>query len=271
MTLDHFFKYFEEELKQNEPLTQYHRFINSPKLYDFRKSYLEQRYQFVLNQIEIPHAQIWDVGCGYGTTSILLGLNGHQVLGSTLEYYFDEIKNRLKYWSQFGDISKVRLEYQNMFDEHPPEGSLDYIVAQDTLHHLEPFDKAVEIFDKVLKPGGKIIVSEENGNNIICNIKHFRERGFKRISSYYDERLKKEIVFGNENTRSLSKWEKEFSKGGFQINEDSLEYIRYFMPGKYDGSNTDEIIKKESRLWRKSSILREFFFFGMNFTVQRRK
>lgn len=252
-------------------MTHYHRFINSPKLYDFRKSYLEQRYRFVLDQIEKPHAQIWDVGCGYGTTSILLGLNGHKVLGTTLEYYFDEIKNRLKYWSQFGDISSVTLEYQNMFDKYPAEESLDYIVAQDTLHHLEPFDKAVEIFHKVLKPDGKIIVSEENGNNIICNIKHFRERGFKRISSYYDERLNKEIVFGNENTRSLSKWKSAFAKGGFKVDTDTLEYIRYYMPGKYDGTNTEDIIKKESRLWKKSSLLREFFFFGMNFTVGKAK
>jgi len=271
MTLDQFFKHFEEELRENKPLTEYHRFINSSKLYDFRKSYLEQRYQFVLNQIQKPNAHIWDVGCGYGTTSILLGLNGHKVLGTTLEYYFDEITNRLQYWSQYGDISTIRLEYQNMFDNHPEEGSLDYIVAQDTLHHLEPFEKAVEIFDKVLKPDGKIIVSEENGNNIICNIKHFRERGFRRISSYYDERLKKNIVFGNENTRSLSQWKKEFAKGGFKIDPDTIDYIRYYMPGKYDGENTDAIIKKESQLWRKSAILREFFFFGMNFTVLKKK
>jgi len=269
MTLDRFFKYFEEELQENEPLTHYHRFINSPKLYEFRKSYLEQRYRFVLNHVEKPNAQIWDVGCGYGTTSILLGLNGHNVLGTTLEYYFDEIKNRLRYWSQYGNMSEVNLEYQNMFDHHPEDESLDYIVAQDTLHHLEPFDKAVEIFHRVLKPDGKIIVSEENGNNIICNIKHFRERGFKRISSYYDERLKKEIIFGNENTRGLSKWKKEFSKGDFEVEEDSVEYIRYYMPGKYDGTNTEEIIEKESRLWKKKPLLRELFFFGMNFTVQK--
>ena len=270
MILDQFFKHFENELKENEPLTHYHRFINSDKLYEFRKSYLEQRYQFVLDQIKKPNAKIWDVGCGYGTTSILLGLNGHQVLGTTLEYYFDEIKNRLKYWSQFGDISSITLEYQNMFDTYPEEASLDYIVAQDTLHHLEPFEKAVEIFHRVLKPDGKIIVSEENGNNIICNIKHFRERGFNRISSYYDERLEQEIVFGNENTRGLSKWKKEFLKGGFEVEEDSINYIRYYMPGKYNGLNTEEIIDKEAKLWRKSKLLREFFFFGMNFIVQKK-
>ncbi len=267
MTVSEFFVHFENELKANPNLTNYHRFINDPKLYHFRKSYLEQRMEFVMSQLDKPGAKVWDIGCGYGTTSILMALNGYEVEGTTLEYYFDEMQERVKYWSQFGDLSKLKFAYKNMFDDRPEPGSFDFVVAQDTLHHLEPFDKAVEIFYESLSPKGKIIVTEENGNNIICNIKHFRERGFKRIKKYYDEKLQKEILFGDENTRSLKKWREEFSIRPFKMDESSVDYIRYYMPGKYTGENTQEIIDKEHKLWQKSAWKRELMFFGMNFSL----
>jgi 2-polyprenyl-3-methyl-5-hydroxy-6-metoxy-1,4-benzoquinol methylase len=270
MTVSEFFDIFEEELRQNVELTNYHRVVNSPKLYHFRKAYLAQRFQYVLDHVTKPGAKVWDVGCGFGTTSLLLALNGFDVTGTTLEYYFDQIEERKKFWSKYGDLSKLTFEYKNMFDESPAPESVDYVVAQDTLHHLEPFADAVRIFHRVLRPDGKLVVSEENGNNIICNIKHFRERGFKRIITIHDKRLGKDILIGNENTRSLKKWREEFSILPFQFEEDSVDYIRYYMPGKYTGTNTDTIIAEEKTLWKKSALKRELMFFGMNFTIAKR-
>lgn len=267
MTVTDFFVHFENELRSNPKLTDYHRVINDPKLYHFRKSYIAQRMEFVLSQLDKPGAKIWDVGCGFGTTSILLALNGYEVVGTTLEYYYDQMQERLAYWGQFGDLSKLKFEYKNMFDERPDSGSFDYIVAQDTLHHLEPFDDAVKIFHDVLRPEGKIVVSEENGNNVICNIKHFRERGFKRIKTIYDERLQKDILIGDENTRSLKNWRKEFSIMPFTFDEESVDYIRYYFPKKYTGENTDAIIAEEKELWKKSAFKREYMFFGINFSI----
>jgi 2-polyprenyl-3-methyl-5-hydroxy-6-metoxy-1,4-benzoquinol methylase len=269
MTVETFFSHFEEELKNNQGLTDYHRIINSDKLYHFRRAYLEQRLNYVLDNVEKPGAKIWDVGCGFGTTSFLLALNGYEVKATTLEYYYEEIQERIRYWSQFGDLSKLRFEYENIFDEEPEYSHYDYIVAQDTLHHLEPFREAVKIFHKALKPTGRIIVSEENGNNIICNIKHFRERGFKRVKTIYDERLEKDILIGDENTRGLKKWRKEFSIMPFEFDENSIEYIRYYFPGKYTGENTRDIIAKEQKLWKRSPIKRELMFFGMNFIIDK--
>ena len=98
MTLERFFDLFEEELRLFPQLTNYHRFINNPKLYNFRKSYLVQRYQFMLSHITKPGSVILDLGCGYGTTALLLTMLGHKVYGITLEYYFDKIEKRLDYW-----------------------------------------------------------------------------------------------------------------------------------------------------------------------------
>lgn len=269
MELDRFFQLLEVELHDNQNIAKYHRFVNDQYLYNFRKAYLYQRYQFLIDSIDKRSATILDLGCGYGTTAILLTLLGHKVHGITLEYYFDEIEPRLAYWSQYGDCSNLTFKYADMFDYEGENEQYDYVVAIDTLHHIEPLEKGLNILYDLLKPSGKIIVCEENGHNWIANLKHIRERGFKRISSYYDERLQKTISFGNENTRSLKDWLKVFSKTLFVYNPESLSYIRFFMPKKHNKYPFKQIVEKENKLWKTSCFLREFCFFGFNFTMQK--
>lgn len=270
MSVEEFFDLFEKELKSNPELTGYHRLVNSEKMYEFRKAYMVQRMQFVAARIGATPAKIWDVGCGFGTTAFFLALNGHDVSGTTLEYYYEGISKRRKYWGQFGDLSSLRFEYKNIFSEEHPAEKYDFIVAQDTLHHLEPFSEAVKIFHKVLKPGGKIVVSEENGSNLITQLRHIKERGFKRIVEVYDEKLDERFLLGNENTRSLKKWREEFSIMPFEFEEDSIEYIRYFFPGKFKNTTPEKVIEEEQRIWRKSAVKREYLFFGMNFVIDKK-
>jgi 2-polyprenyl-3-methyl-5-hydroxy-6-metoxy-1,4-benzoquinol methylase len=269
MDLERFFNLLEIEIRQNKKLSDYHRFTNDKKLYNFRKSYLVQRYSFMLNNINTNSSKILDVGCGYGTTAILLTILGHKVKGITLEYYFDEIKQRINYWSQYADLSNLEIEYADFFECNPEEEQYNHILAIDTLHHLEPFNKAAKQLYDLLADNGSLIVCEENGNNIIAQLKHIRERGFKRIDTYYDERLKKNITFGNENTRSLTSWINAFSSTKFKIDESSIEYIRFYMPRKHNKLDNKTLIDKENLIWRRNKLLKEYFFFGFNFVMRK--
>lgn len=270
MTLDHFFQLLEIELHENKDVAKYHRFANNKDLYHFRKAYLFQRYQFLLNSITKPASSILDLGCGYGTTAILLTLLGHKVHAITLEYYFDEISSRLKYWSQFGDLSSLTFEYRDFFDYSDSDHRFDYIIAIDTLHHIEPIEQCATVLGHLLTDGGKVIVCEENGNNIFTRYKHFRERGFRRVSEYFDERLGKKILFGNENTRPLHQWRSIFKNSELFLEQDSISYIRFFYPAYHNKYSYDEIIQKESLLWKKYPLLKEYFFFGINFILMKK-
>jgi SAM-dependent methyltransferase len=269
MILDEFFPLFEAELRTNDELTGYHRMVNSEKLYEFRKAYIKQRMQYVVDSVKKPSSEIWDVGCGFGTTSILLTLMGHKVTGTTLEYYYESISKRLEYWKQFGDLSSLSFAYENIFTQKHEEKKFDYVVAQDTLHHLEPFGDAVQIIYMSLKKGGELIAVEENGDNIVNNIKNFKRRGNKRITTIYDEKLGQEISFGDENTRNLAKWKKEFSAAPFTFEEDSIQYVRYYWPNAYKRLSYEEILEKEKSLWPKSPLRKKYLFFGLNFRVKK--
>lgn len=264
-----FFDLLLEELKQAEELRGYYRFLDDGAKYGFRKSYFMQRLDYIARHITDPNEVIWDCGSGYGTTCIYLAINGFKSHGSTLEYYYKALDQRRKYWQHHGDMSLFSSSYEDIYESHPEENSVDTILLQDTLHHLEPLQDALKIFNKVLKPGGRIILIEENGSNIIQNLKLYKQRGNKRIIEYYDETLKKNIIMGNENIRSLKKWKKEFARQGFVVDDPETEYIRFFPPFMFGKDDEDRLIARERKLVNRYGLLRNYFFFGINMIVRR--
>jgi SAM-dependent methyltransferase len=268
MTVEQFFHLFLEELKGNEGLWSYYKYHTDTKSLAFRKAYFCQRLQYIANHITRKDSMTWDLGCGYGTTAIFLALNGFKIHGTTLEFYFKEIPGRMKYWSQFGDVSGFTFDYEDLFEPSAPRAVFDYIIVQDTLHHLEPIQEALHILHDHLKPEGEMIVIEENGKNIIQSLKLYKQRGNKRIIEFYDERLKKTILLGNENIRSLGDWKVAMNAQALEVVDQSVEYIRAYPPGLFNKYGYQLAIEKEQNLWRKNSLARDYFFFGINFVAK---
>jgi SAM-dependent methyltransferase len=280
MDVTRFFELFLGELEQNKELHTYYRLLDNPRRLLFRKSYLEQRLRYVHFHLGKPGKKIWDVGCGYGTTAIFAVLNGHSVLGSTLEFYYDHIQRRLEYWSRYGDLSGLQIAYQNIFDrpierqsmDRPVERqSMDVVLVQDTLHHLEPIYPACRILCDALNPGGRLIVSEENGNNPFIRAKNFATRGFKRVGTYYDERLNKSIPFGNENARSLKAWKKILTHTGFTVVDPETRFVRLFPPFVFDPDNYMHMMERENTIGQHDNLVNNYLFFGINFTAIKRE
>ena len=269
MGIDQFIALLEEEMKVNTELHKYNRFLKNRRLYLFRKAYFQQRLEYIARTVTDKKAAIWDCGCGYGTTGFFLALNGFKVYGTTIEYYIDLVSERQKYWGIHGDICNFTVAYKNIFRDPPAPGAYDYIILQDVLHHLEPINDALSILHDSLKPGGKLVCIEENGNNIIQTIKLFIKRGSKRIITVSDHQTGEEILLGNENIRSLGKWNELFRYHNLKIEEQTRQYIRLLPPFFFNKRNFERMIKFEQNTWLKVPLLREFFFSGVNFTAVR--
>lgn len=267
MDIQTFLDLFIKELEVNHDLREYYRLLNKKNRYYWRKAYLEQRLEYVNSHVGAVSGRIWDIGCGYATTSIFLALNGHNVYGNTLEFYYDKINPRLDYWSRYGNLDNLKVEYANLYDLSVSSDQYDGIIAQDTLHHLEPIQDAISIFEAALKPGSRLIVTEENGRNAFITLRNIYYRGFERVTTYYDERLQKSILFGNENARSKQAWHNILERANLKLIEDSVEYIRVLPPFCFTGKNYCSLMEKERRAGKKLLNLREFLFFGINFTA----
>ena len=269
LEIEVFFDLLLKEIKLNDDLSQYYKFHASDRRFKFRKAYFVQRLQYIVDHMPKSKAvKVFDLGCGYGTTALFLVLNGYRVEGITLEFYFKTIKKRMAYWSAFGDVSGFTYEYRNILDGMP-KNAYDVVIAQDTLHHLEPIGQALNKIHQVLKSDGILIAVEENGSNVVQNLKLIKQRGFRKVKTIYDEVLEKDILIGDENIRSLSAWDALLSKNNMSLNHDSLNYIRFFYPITYKDKSIEEVFRMEQRIQHKSSVLKKWFFFGLNFVAQK--
>ena len=266
MTTATFFDLFVNELNDNNNLYPYYKINHGSKAQkEFRKAYFLQRLDFIEKHVEKKdNMAVLDCGCGYGTTAFFLSMNKIPVVGTTLEFYFEQIDNRKKYWSNFGNIDNLIFEYQDIFESGFEANSFDYIILQDTLHHIEPVEKALQIFFKLLKKGGKIILVEENGACYPRQAILFTKRRNKRIIEYFDPKLQKIILFGNENIRTENEWIKLFEKEGFANLKQETGYIRYYYPFAYKTKKMKEICEKEQKIANKYTWLKHRFFFGIN-------
>jgi len=272
MSPEQFFELMVKELEVHTEMQPYYKFLGKQSSWHFRRNYFLQRLRYIKKHLvdSVSAAKdIWDCGCGYGTTCLFLAMNGIKTYGTTLEFYYDTVQKRIEYWSRYGDTSLFTCTYENLFDNRPPPASYDWIIVQDTLHHLEPIDEALQIFNESLKRHGKILAVEENGNNLIQRLKLYKYRGNKRIITIWDEKLKKDILIGNENIRSLDSWEQLFKKNGFHLQGGSTQYIRYFLPFNYRFSDPEKLLEKEQHIQAGKGLRREYFFFGLNFIAEK--
>ena len=273
MDKERFLSLFLEELKENRALYPYYKLVDgTDSRRQFRQAYFMQRLSYLEKYIDFSSSPaILDCGCGFGTTGLFLAMNGCASRGTTLEFYADQIERRRQYWSQFGDVSLFDYAYENIFDTPPAANSYDYIILQDTLHHIEPVEKGLEILCTALKPSGKLILIEENGGSWLKSLMLFLQRGNRRVVEIYDERLQKHIQMGNENIRSEKQWRQLFKKTGFVVDDASVQYIRLLPPMAYRHQPADKVIAKEQHLSTRCPFLKHHFYMGLNMVLEKNK
>jgi SAM-dependent methyltransferase len=269
MNVSAFLDLLMKELEVNADLRDYYRLLNDKRRFYWRKAYLEQRLTYIDRNLQIQSGNVWDVGCGYGTTAIYLALNGYNVYGNTIEYYGKTLHRRLEYWSKYGDLSKLRVEHADIFDNPSLPAPFDAVIAQDALHHIEPVEKAMRIISSSLKEDGQILITEENGCHPYIAFRNLKHRGNQKIINYYDAKLQKTILMGNENARSLYAWQKILRNNGFVMIPRAIQFVRVLPPLFFSRRSYEVVIQLEQRMALIIPGLRDFLYFGINFKANK--
>lgn len=175
----------------------------------------EVRIEMRDTQYQLPNTkyQILDVGCGVGGSSRLLAtLFDAEVLGLTLSPV--QVENAQKYTQQAGLQDRVEFRVQDMMTLSEADGQFDLIWSMESAEHIADKKGLLELFYKLLKPGGKFLiitwchrdtppvlnVKEEQLLQQVCDLYHLPP--WISISDY--EKLANETGFSNVKTGDWS-------------------------------------------------------------------
>jgi ubiquinone/menaquinone biosynthesis C-methylase UbiE len=127
-----------------------------------------------------------DIGAGTGFITEGLIQNGLQVIA------VDQSEVMLNAMAQ--KFSEARgVEYRQGTAEHLPvdNRTVDYVFANMYLHHVETPPKAIAEMVRILKPGGKLVITDLDDHNFefLKTEQHDRWMGFKReeVTRWFEE------------------------------------------------------------------------------------
>lgn len=115
-----------------------------------------------------PGAQILDAGCGYGYHAVRLARLGLRVVGVDFsEAALVEASKRAER-DKLGD--RVELRHADLLKLPYPDNSFDFINCWGVLMHVPELERALTELIRVLRPGGRLVISENNLHSLHVQI-----------------------------------------------------------------------------------------------------
>ena len=173
-----------------------------------------------------PSARVLEVGCGCGSESLYFGLVGAEVTA------IDVSPKRLAvaaFRKKFVEknlqlTANTEFKNQNILDITKKE-SFDALWLEQAFHHCEPRGEVVAAIAQLLKPVGRVFISEANPWHPLISLGLFLKRGTKTIKTYLDEDGN-ERQYGNERIITKSGLAKNLADVG--IKEEHFRYFNVF-------------------------------------------
>jgi SAM-dependent methyltransferase len=124
-------------------------------------------FKIILDKISwgggIRGKHILDLGCGRGEFSVYLAKRGANVTAIDISSEAIAFTNKL---ANFNEV-KINALMLDAFDIDKLGIPFDIITGKYVLHHLEPFEKFIEVIEKTMAKDGRAIFYENNARNKI--------------------------------------------------------------------------------------------------------
>jgi ubiquinone/menaquinone biosynthesis C-methylase UbiE len=162
---------------------------------------------------DVTGHRVLDAGCGSGPILADLRDRGAVVTGfDSSAGMLEQARRRLG--------ADADLFLADLADPLPfPDGTFDDVVVSQALHYLADWGPTLTEFRRVLKPGGRLIVSEEHPSATFLG-----DRLSGGTSEYFGTRARTEVWTMGEGTAELTFWDRplhamidSFTSAGFHI------------------------------------------------------
>ena len=134
-----------------------------PRIYEFVKSF-NIKYKAKLAVEGLPQGKLLDIGCGVGDFLLHVKKLGWEVQGVEPS---DEAKKIAE--TRLGFLPKSPKEYASF-----PDHSFDVITLWHVLEHIDDLHFQTSEIDRLLKPGGRLIIALPNFQSFDCQ--YYKEK-----------------------------------------------------------------------------------------------
>jgi 2-polyprenyl-3-methyl-5-hydroxy-6-metoxy-1,4-benzoquinol methylase len=191
------------------------------------KYYYDRQTQEVVDLIHRqPQARVMEIGCGTGTESLWMALQGARVhaIELTLDRYKAALARKRVLEADLGKALDCEFSNVSMLDLDGTN-TYDIIWMEQAFHHLEPREEVVRKVVRLLRPGGHLVVSEANSLNPLLQMQVLSQRGFKTVKTFQDH-TGRVHQYGDERILSATTLARLFSQHGIECA--STEHFRLF-------------------------------------------
>lgn len=146
---------------------------------DENERFYEQAFDYILEVLSPPEgATILDVGCGPCAHSARLARRGFQV--QAVDFSESALKMAGEFVRAQGLEDKIKLGRESLLELSFADESFDYVLCWGVLMHIPEVGRAVSELARVIRPGGRLVVSEANMNSLEATSMRRLKRMMKR-------------------------------------------------------------------------------------------
>jgi SAM-dependent methyltransferase len=172
-----------------------------------------------------PNIRVLEIGVGTGTEFLWWALRGAEIVGiDAFEHCVATAAERLDVLERsIGRRLNATPKVAPLLNFEDSAG-FDLIWMEQAFHHLEPRAAVVERIAKLLRPGGRVVLSEANALNPFLQLQLFMIRGLKL--TYEVPSPNGTVIWGNERVLwrgALARWFRKFG-----VEEELSRYYRLF-------------------------------------------
>ncbi len=129
------------------------------------ENFYERAFDYLIGVLNpAPEATFLDAGCGPGAHSVRLARRGFKV--HAIDFSQSALGMAREFVESKGMEDRITLQRSSLLELSFPSASFDYVLCWGVLMHVPEVERAVSELARVVRPGGKLVISESNKSSL---------------------------------------------------------------------------------------------------------